>query len=89
MSLTQEESPKAGTVTLQNGMVLNVKSDTGVKLDSLPVIDVSGIYSENVEDRKAVAEQVRIAAHEIGFFYVINHVGTSLPGNSRTMSHTH
>jgi hypothetical protein len=32
------------------------------------------MYSESFEDRKAVAEQVRAAAHEIGFFYAINHV---------------
>ena len=74
MSLTEAEQQKTNTITLQNGQTLTVKSDTGKKLDSLPVIDVSGMYSENFEDRKAVAEQVRAAAHEIGFFCFINHV---------------
>jgi hypothetical protein len=74
MSLTEAEQPKVGTITLQNGQTFDVKSDAGKKIDSLPVIDVSGIYSENFEKRKAVAEQIRAAAHEIGFFYAINHV---------------
>ena len=74
MSLTEAEQQRTNTITLQNGQTLTVKSDTGKKLDSLPVIDVSGMYSENFEDRKAVAEQVRTAALEIGFFYAINHV---------------
>ena len=74
MSLTEAEQPKSNTITLHNSQTLTVGSDTGKKLDSLPVIDVSGMYSENFEDRKAVAQQVRAAAHEIGFFYAINHV---------------
>jgi hypothetical protein len=74
MSLTEAEQLKTNIVTLQNGQTLTAKSDTGKKLDSLPVIDVSGMYSENFEERKAVAEQVRAAAHDIGFFYAINHV---------------
>jgi hypothetical protein len=74
MSLTEAEPPKVSTITLQNGQKFDVKSDAGKKLDSLPVIDVSGIYGEDFEKRKAVAEQIRAAAHEIGFFYAINHV---------------
>ena len=78
MSLTEAEQPKVRTVTLQNGQTFNIKSDTGKKLESLPVIDVSGMYSQDFEKRKAVAEQVRVAAHEIGFFYAINHVNSSI-----------
>ncbi|KAH6670603.1 putative isopenicillin N synthetase [Halenospora varia] len=73
MSLTESQAPKKTTITLQNGQVLNVTSDSVKKLGALPVIDVSGIYSDNLEDRKAVAEQIRAAAHEISFFYAINH----------------
>jgi hypothetical protein len=74
MSLTEAEVPKVTTITLQNGQTFDVKSDTGKVMESLPVIDISGIYSKNFEDRKAVAEQIRTASHEIGFFYAINHV---------------
>jgi hypothetical protein len=35
------------------------------------------MYSSNFEERKAVAEKVRTAAHEIGFFYAINHMRKS------------
>ncbi|KAK9342525.1 hypothetical protein V1522DRAFT_415855 [Lipomyces starkeyi] len=62
-----------GTIHLPNGQVLNVKSNISIEADEIPVIDVSGIYSENIEDRKAVAEKVREASHRIGFFYAINH----------------
>lgn len=40
---------------------------------SLPVIDVSGLYSESLADRKAVAEQMGIASRDSGFFYVAGH----------------
>lgn len=75
MSLTEEEQPRESTFTLQNGQTLTVKSDSGSQVGSLPVIDVSDMYSEDFEKRKAVAEKVRTAAHEIGFFYAVNHVG--------------
>jgi hypothetical protein len=78
MTITEAEAPKNLTITLQNGQTLEVKSDNGKSLESLPVIDVSGMYSTNIEDRKAVAEQIRAAAHEIGFFYAINHVMITL-----------
>ncbi|KIW18952.1 hypothetical protein PV08_03241 [Exophiala spinifera] len=41
--------------------------------EEIPVIDVSGIFSKDVEDRKAVAAQIRQAATSIGFFYMKNH----------------
>ncbi|EXJ86019.1 hypothetical protein A1O1_06388 [Capronia coronata CBS 617.96] len=41
--------------------------------EEIPLIDVSGIYSENIEDRKAVATQFRDAAINTGFFYIKNH----------------
>ncbi|EXJ76943.1 hypothetical protein A1O3_10100 [Capronia epimyces CBS 606.96] len=58
---------------LQNGQVLEVKSNSSVEADEIPIIDVAGIYSEDIQVRKAVAEQIREACHRIGFFYAINH----------------
>ena len=49
----------AGTVRLPNGQILTVNSNISIEADEIPVIDVSGIYSESIEDRKAVAEKVR------------------------------
>jgi isopenicillin N synthase-like dioxygenase len=39
----------------------------------IPVIDVSLIFSSSLEDRKSVAQQVRDAATNTGFFYIKNH----------------
>jgi hypothetical protein len=60
-------------LTLQNGQKIHYHSDTSIEADEIPVIDISGIYSEDLESRKAVAEKVREAAHRIGFFYIVNH----------------
>lgn len=62
------------TVRLHNGQEFSFVSNTAADLDEIPIIDVSRIYSENLEDRKAVAREVREASHNIGFFYVVNHV---------------
>jgi hypothetical protein len=62
------------TIKLQNGQVFCVESNESVEADVIPIIDVSGMYSEKLRDRKAVAEKIREACHRIGFFYVVNHV---------------
>ncbi|KAH7115847.1 hypothetical protein B0J11DRAFT_393707, partial [Dendryphion nanum] len=41
--------------------------------ESIPLIDVSRMYSNRLEDRKALAEEVRAASREIGFFTIVNH----------------
>lgn len=41
--------------------------------ESIPLIDVSGIFSENLDDRKKVAAELRLACVNVGFFYVKNH----------------
>ena len=41
--------------------------------DEIPVIDLSGIFSPNLDDRKAVAAQVNSAGVNTGFFYIKNH----------------
>jgi isopenicillin N synthase-like dioxygenase len=46
---------------------------------TLPIIDVSGLYSDMVDDRKAVAVEIGKAARDSGFFYVRgHHVGAEL-----------
>ncbi|PHH87698.1 hypothetical protein CDD83_8530 [Cordyceps sp. RAO-2017] len=39
----------------------------------IPIIDVSAIFSESLDERRAVAQQVRAAATNTGFFYIRNH----------------
>lgn len=41
--------------------------------DELPVIDISGIYSDSLADRQAVADEIAAAATNTGFFYIKNH----------------
>ena len=40
---------------------------------ALPVIDVSGLVSNELSARARVAAQLGHACREIGFFYVVNH----------------
>ncbi|KAJ6785416.1 hypothetical protein PWT90_06642 [Aphanocladium album] len=39
----------------------------------IPIINVEGIFSDSLEDRQAVASQIRDAATNTGFFYITNH----------------
>jgi hypothetical protein len=39
----------------------------------IPMIDMSRMFSESLEDRKAVAAEVGRACREVGFFYAQNH----------------
>lgn len=41
--------------------------------DEIPIIDLSPLYSEKLEDRKALAKEIRVAAINTGFFYIKNH----------------
>ena len=51
----------------------NVLEAARVARGSLPVIDVSGLSSQNIADRKAVAAQLRAACLDKGFFYIQHH----------------
>jgi isopenicillin N synthase-like dioxygenase len=39
----------------------------------MPIIDISPIYSPSLSERRAVAQQIRAAAQNMGFFYIKNH----------------
>lgn len=41
--------------------------------DEIPVVDVSGLYSEDRKEREAVAKSIGDACRNVGFFYVRNH----------------
>jgi isopenicillin N synthase-like dioxygenase len=44
-----------------------------VSTASLPIIDISGLSSSKLADRKAVAAELRAACLDKGFFYITNH----------------
>lgn len=78
MSQVQSETQPLRTLRLQNGQVYQFETNESVDADEIPIIDVSGMYSDLLEDRRAVAEKVREAAHRIGFFYIIGHVSAAI-----------
>ncbi|EKG21355.1 Isopenicillin N synthase [Macrophomina phaseolina MS6] len=41
--------------------------------EEIPIIDISAIFSDKLEDRKALSKEIRKAAVTNGFFYVKNH----------------
>ncbi|KAL3451547.1 hypothetical protein BJX65DRAFT_321383 [Aspergillus insuetus] len=70
---TLEASEGQRTVTLMNGSTFSFKSNISTTLEKIPVIDAARIWSESLEDRTAVAEEIREASRKIGFFYLVNH----------------
>jgi len=42
-------------------------------MNALPVIDISGLRSERLEERRAVGGELGRACREIGFFYAVGH----------------
>lgn len=41
--------------------------------EEIPIIDLSPLYSAKLEDRKQLAQDIRGAALNTGFFYIKNH----------------
>jgi isopenicillin N synthase-like dioxygenase len=68
-----EVDPAPLNLTLGNGQKIYFHSDESIGADEIPVIDIGGIFSDDIEDRKVVAEKIREACHRIGFFYIVNH----------------
>ncbi|KAK3073217.1 hypothetical protein LTR53_005416 [Teratosphaeriaceae sp. CCFEE 6253] len=62
------EEPKH-TIRLPSGQTVTIQSETSIDADEIPIIDVSAIWSDDLEAKQAVAEQVREACSRIGFFY--------------------
>lgn len=73
MSSTKTLAAGPRTITLHNGQVVSFNTNTATTLERIPIIDVARMYSDHIEDRKAVAEEVREASKNIGFFYMVNH----------------
>lgn len=65
----QLEAPKPTTLKLPSGQTVTVKSETSTEADEIPIINISAIWGDDAEAKKAIAEQIREASHRIGFFY--------------------
>jgi hypothetical protein len=77
MSSTVTEADSPQTLRLTNGKTFTFSSNEATREEQIPLIDVSRMYSDRLEDRQALAEEIRDAAHSIGFFCMTNHVSTS------------
>ncbi len=74
--VTDSEVPLWGSQNKAAGNFGTVEKSQEAKLatlDEIPLIDVSGIFSPNLNDRKKVAEELRDACIKIGFFYITGH----------------
>lgn len=85
MSSTATQEENLRTITLTNGKTFTFDSNASTTDEAIPVIDVSRMYSARLEDRQAVAEEIREAAHGIGFLSIINHVSTWLDGSIKAI----
>lgn len=41
--------------------------------EEIPIVDLTPLYSEKLEDRKELAKKIRAAGINTGFFYIKNH----------------
>lgn len=77
---SQTETRELPTTTLRlaspNGPVTRTILQTPLRdalVSEIPVIDVSGIFSDSLDARKTVASKIHDAATNTGFFYIKNH----------------
>jgi isopenicillin N synthase-like dioxygenase len=42
-------------------------------ITEIPIIDLAGAFSDNLDERRKVAQEIYVACSQIGFFYVKNH----------------
>lgn len=54
-------------------LIAEQRKDYSAAFESLPLIDVSGIRTGDRDRIKAIADQIGLAAREIGFFRIIGH----------------
>lgn len=74
MATTTISGANPRTIRLSNGKTFTFTDNAATKEESIPIIDVSRMYSDILEDRQALAEEIRDASHRIGFFCIVNHV---------------
>lgn len=74
MATITKTTTEPRTIRLTNGTSFTPNSNSSSKTEKLALIDVAKMYSDKLEERQAVAEDIREASRTIGFFYIVNHV---------------
>lgn len=74
MATATVETGAVNTLELVNGKVVEFISNDAIEADYVPVIDVSRMYSPDLAERKALAEEIGHAARNVGFLTIVNHV---------------
>jgi hypothetical protein len=67
---------KVLTLDSSHGKVYREISDAPPRTatsEEIPVIDLSKITSQTLEDRISIALKIKVAAEQSGFFYITNH----------------
>ncbi|KAK4549655.1 hypothetical protein LTR36_004956 [Oleoguttula mirabilis] len=70
---TTAQVSESTTLRLVNGKSITFSSNEASEAESIPAIDVSRIYSPDLADRQALAEEIGSASRHIGFFTITNH----------------
>ncbi|KAI9742081.1 MAG: hypothetical protein M1834_000471 [Cirrosporium novae-zelandiae] len=73
MASTKIITDTPGVIRLQQGITRKVKPAQSGGFKEIPIIDVSGMYSDHLADRIKVAGAVRDACTRVGFMQIRNH----------------
>lgn len=73
-TITTVVTKKLNTLELVNGKVVEFISNDAIEADYVPVIDVSRMYSPDLAERQALADEIGHAARNVGFLTIVNHV---------------
>jgi isopenicillin N synthase-like dioxygenase len=72
LSTTQQEA-RQGAQTYLDGRLQQKDANSSQELFTIPVIDISSTFDAPLEERKAVAAQIRAACTNSGFFTITGH----------------
>jgi isopenicillin N synthase-like dioxygenase len=70
---TTKDEAWAGAKSYLESRLQNPQSSESSKSFQIPIIDLEPSFSEHLHDRVAVANQIRSACVESGFFYITSH----------------
>jgi hypothetical protein len=78
MSTTTTQAPSTSKLELRTayGPVFRDVLNTPPRdctAEEIPIIDLAPLYSSDLEDRKALAKEIRAAGLNTGFFYIMNY----------------